>query len=505
MVLSRRWNRNRILPFAVVVTLSLLVPMPVWAQLELEVAYESLGFERPVDLQHAGDATGRLFVVEQAGVIRVFATGDDHQAGEETPTASVFLDLRDRVRRQGNEEGLLGLAFHPDFSDNGYLFVNYSASSPRRTVISRFRTEQSSGMADPATERVMLEFRQPFSNHNGGQLAFGPDGYLYIASGDGGSAGDPQGNGQNLATLLGKILRIDVDRDSDDMPYAIPDDNPFVGERTGEDSTAVREEIFALGLRNPWRFSFDPLTGLLWTGDVGQSAFEEVDLILSGGNYGWNAMEGTSCFTPPSGCDSTRFEAPVWEYGRDQGVSVTGGYVYRGRRVPELFGAYVYADWGSGRIWALRQDSQGVATNTELLDTDLNISAFGVDADQGLYICAFDGLIYRFKATATSTAIVQTSRALPDRLSLRQNFPNPFNASTSIGFDLPTAEFVALNIYNLAGQRLRSLSHGHRAAGTHRVSWDGRDDVGHEVATGTYVYRISTERNSEARKLLLLR
>ena len=357
------------------------------AQDVLEPAFPALHFTRPVDLQAPRDDTNRIFVVEQAGVIRVFENRDDVAA------ADVFLDIRDRVRDNGNEEGLLGLAFHPSFARNGYFFVNYTASSPRRTVVSRFALDPTEpSRADPSSEVVFLEFNQPFGNHNGGQIAFGPDGYLYIATGDGGSAGDPLRNGQNPNTLLGAILRIDVDREAGGRRYAIPPDNPFAG-RAG----THREEIYAYGLRNPWRFSFDPETGTLWAGDVGQNAFEEIDIIVRGGNYGWNVREATHCYEPRTNCPDDGLVPPVVEYGRNKGISVTGGYVYRGSRIPEYFGRYFYADYGSGRIWSLSYDGTSVIENTELANTNLNISSFGVDASNELYMCAFDGLIYRFK------------------------------------------------------------------------------------------------------------
>ena len=311
-------------------------------------------------MQHAGDGSNRLFVVEQAGVIRVFANN------AATTSASVFLDITGPVNNAGNEEGLLGLAFHPDYESNGYFYVNYTAASPRRTVIARYQVSASdSNAADPTSGKVLLEYAQPFENHNGGQIAFGPDdGYLYIASGDGGSGGDPQGNGQNLRTLLGKILRLDVDTPTGNRQYGIPPTNPFANNTAG-----YREEIFAYGLRNPWRISFDPPTGRLWTGDVGQGRLEEVDIIASGANYGWNRMEGNVCY--PSGntsCDMTGLSQPVFVYGRSLGASITGGYVYRGNTVPRLAGAYVFADFISGRIWSLH-DKGGSWADTLRLDT----------------------------------------------------------------------------------------------------------------------------------------
>jgi len=353
---------------------------------ELVEAFPNLSFERPVDLQIAPDQSNRLFVVEQRGVISVFE--NQHQTSKST-----FLDINARIDDKRNEEGLLGLAFHPNYASNGYFFVNYTATGPDRTVISRFKVDPADvSQALPDSEQVFLEFDQPHSNHNGGQVVFGPDGYLYIATGDGGSGGDPDGHGQNLKTLLGAILRIDVDQPSPGKVYTIPADNPFVGNTSG-----YREEIYAYGLRNPWRMSFDAQTGELWAGDVGQNAFEEIDIIEKGGNYGWNIMEGLHCFGS-SDCDQANLIDPVWEYAQSDGDrSVTGGFVYRGNAIPELQGKYVYGDYVSGRIWTLEGNQASNAENNLLMDTSLSIAAFGVDANQELYVCAFNDKIYKFE------------------------------------------------------------------------------------------------------------
>lgn len=348
----------------------------------VEGAFPELSFDRPLDLQHPGDGSNRLFVVEQHGVIKVFENESS------TTEASVFLDITDRVT-SGGERGLLGLAFHPDYESNGYFYVNYTTGD-LRTVVSRFEVDSSNpDQAIKQSEIEIISFEQPYGNHNGGQLQFGPDGYLYIATGDGGSGGDPQGNAQDRSTLFGNILRIDVNGMEDGHNYAIPPDNPFVGNTEG-----FREEIFAYGLRNPWRFSFDAQEGTLWAGDVGQGAYEEIDIIKSGQNYGWNIMEGSSCYESDN-CDQSDLTLPVIDYGRDQGQSVTGGYVYRGPTLGGLTGWYVYADFVSGRIWALDASNPDNPENIELLNTDLSISSFGVDANNELYICAFDGNIYR--------------------------------------------------------------------------------------------------------------
>lgn len=356
---------------------------------EVEPAFPNLSFSRPLYLDHAGDGSDRLFVVEQSGIIQVF------ENNASTSNRSVFLDIQDRVDDSGNEEGLLGLAFHPDYANNGFFYVNYTADN--QTIISRFEVSGSNpDQADSGSETVILTYNQPFSNHNGGHLAFGPDGYLYIASGDGGSGGDPDENAQNLKTLLGNILRIDVDGSENGNNYAIPPDNPFAGNSEG-----FREEIFAYGLRNPWRFSFDSENGDLLAGDVGQSELEEIDIIVNGGNYGWNTFEGTACFDPDPelDCESTDVEFPIWEYGQDGSQSVTGGYVYRGPALGELTGTYIYADFITGRIWGLDISDPDNPSNTELIDSELNISSFGTDADDELYICSFDGQIYRLLET----------------------------------------------------------------------------------------------------------
>lgn len=350
----------------------------------VEQAFPSLSFARMTNLTHAGDGSERLFVALQPGVVMAFVNDPG------TAQATTFLDIRARVSDQGNEEGLLGIAFDPHYAANGYFYLYYSAAEPRRSVLSRFLAPPGSAAGDPSSERILLEIPQPFANHNGGQLAFGPDGYLYVGVGDGGSAGDPLGNGQNKSTLLGTILRLDVGVVDGKGSYGIPEDNPFLGS-PGQ----ARPEIWAYGLRNPWRFSFDPETGALWAADVGQNRYEEVDLIEPGRNYGWNVTEGTSCFSPRTGCSREGLEEPVATYGRADGCSVTGGYVYRGSRLPSLYGAYVYGDYCSGRIWALRFDGGAVIEHVELVDSALRISSFGVDGSDELYLLSFDGKIYR--------------------------------------------------------------------------------------------------------------
>ena len=356
------------------------------SRLAVEEAFPELSMRRMTALAFPEDGGERLYVALQAGIVEAFS--EDPAVGD----AQNFLDIRERVNDRSNEEGLLGLAFDPSYSENGYLYVYYTASDPKRSVVSRFEADLGrTDVADPSSEIVILEVPQPFSNHNGGQIAFGPDGFLYVALGDGGSSGDPDGNGQNTETLLGSILRIDVAGLDVTGSYSVPRDNPFVGQGSG-----ARQEIWAYGLRNPWRFSFDSLTGDLWAADVGQNRFEEVDLIKPGRNYGWTVMEGYECFNPSTGCGEADLEPPVAVYSHEEGCSVTGGYVYRGQRLPSLYGAYVYGDFCSGKIWALRYDGAQVTEHIEVAETDLSISSFGQGREGEMYILSFDGRIYRF-------------------------------------------------------------------------------------------------------------
>ena len=342
------------------------------------------GLDQPVDLQAPPGDHARLFVVEQPGRIRIVRNG---------AVAATFLDIVGRVG-SGGERGLLGLAFHPRYAENGRFFVNYTDRAGD-THISEFRAQPpASDSADPASERPLLFVAQPFPNHNGGGLAFGNDGKLYIALGDGGSGGDPLGNGQDLGTPLGKILRVDVDAGA---PFAVPADNPFVS------TPGAFPAIWAYGLRNPWRISFDRASGDLMIGDVGQGAFEEVDVGLAsrrgGENYGWNVMEGNHCFDPPAGCSSAGLTLPVVEYSHGDGCSITGGYVYRGCRMPGYQGTYFYGDYCTALVRSFRFQNGAAADQrdwTSALSRGVDaISSFGVDADGEIYIVDHTGEIYR--------------------------------------------------------------------------------------------------------------
>jgi glucose/arabinose dehydrogenase len=353
------------------------------------------GLQNPVDIANARDGSGRLFIVEQSGRIRVTKNG------QLTPTP--FLDLTALVQF-GGEQGLLGLAFHPEFRDNGLFFVNYTRRDDGATVVARYRVSVNDpDRADPASAVQLLLIPQPFVNHNGGALKFGPDGYLYVATGDGGSANDPGNRAQNTFEWLGKLLRIDVDRGA---PYAIPPDNPFASGSSG------RPEVWVYGLRNPWRIAFDRQTGDLYIADVGQDAVEEVDFVPAaagaGANFGWHVMEGSRCTALGGGpaCGSSLFTNPVIEYTHAFGCSIIGGSVYRGTQIAALFGRYVYGDLCSGTMWSAARNVNGVWTTRQELATGFAITTFGEDEAGELYLAnANDGTVYRIAADATTNSV----------------------------------------------------------------------------------------------------
>jgi len=345
---------------------------------------------RPILLTNPGDGTNRVVVPTQQGILYLLPNE------QSAKSADVFLNIEDKVayNDKTNEEGFLGLAFHPKYRDNGQFFVFYTnKNKPHQNVIARYRVSKADpNKADPASEEILLVLDKPFWNHDGGTIAFGPDGYLYIAIGDGGLANDPQKNGQKLSTLLGKILRIDVDKPGKDRPYSVPADNPFV------DNKDARPEIWAYGLRNVWRLAFDPKTGALWAGDVGQDRWEEIDLIVKGGNYGWSIREGKHPFIKKNATEPEVAEAPknaidpIFDYDHELGKSITGGVVYRGKNIPELDGAYLYADYVSGKLWALWYDADKkiVTANREIpLPKSIPVMSFGEDEKGEVYFTTY--------------------------------------------------------------------------------------------------------------------
>jgi glucose/arabinose dehydrogenase len=444
------------------------------AQYTPQNAFPNLSFTSPVFLTHSGDSTDRIFVVEQAGKIKVF------QNSQSVSSAKEFLDITDIVY-SGGELGLLGLTFHPDYQNNGYFYVNYTydSGSDFYTRIARYQVTSNPDSADKNSELQILDFLQPFGNHNGGWIGFGPnDGYLYIANGDGGSGGDPQNYAQRINTLLGKILRIDVDGGT---PYAIPPTNPFV------DSTnvQVRKEIYAWGMRNPWRCSFDPVTGWLLAGDVGQGSWEEIDLIENGKNYGWRCYEGNHEFMMTN-CNYPEYIFPIWEYSSNSGseCSITGGYIYRGENVPQLQGKYIYGDYCSNKIWALTYDEINPPSTQLLFTSSGGLTSFGVDQNQELYWTSFNGNIYRFTPTVTS---VDNEINLND-YKLEQNYPNPFNPSTVIRYNISEDSDVSIKIYDALGNQIDSIVSGTVQKGFHQKTWNAEG-----LASGVYYVKMNAK------------
>jgi glucose/arabinose dehydrogenase len=354
--------------------------MPDAGAVEWRVVVSEL--ENPVLVTSAGDGSGRLFVVEKVGIIRVIQNGD--------LLTTPFLDIRDRIGSRSSEQGLLGLAFHPGYAENGRFFLNYTDTSGD-TIIARYLVSAvDANQAEPSSETRLLKIDQPYANHNGGVVAFGKDGYLYLGLGDGGSAGDPQNLAQSLQTLLGKILRIDVDSDE---PYAVPPENSF--------SPGQLAEIWAYGLRNPWRFSFDRVTGDLFMGDVGQNQWEEINFLPAGSpagaNFGWKYNEGTHPYSPDTPPAEIQLTPPVFEYSHALGCSVTGGVVYRGEKLPDWNGVYLFSDFCSGTIWGLFQDAQGQWVDQVLFTNQGQISSFGEDDQGEVYVIDYNGRILRLE------------------------------------------------------------------------------------------------------------
>lgn len=363
-------------------------------QIALQRVFPMLSFSAPVAMLQAPGDSSRWFVVEKQGIVRVFDNDPN------VTVSSVFVDIAARVDSSFSESGLLGMAFHPDFASNGQVYLSYTSSgAPLVSNVARFDSGDGGVTLNPLGEIPIMTVLQDSANHNGGNIAFGPDGYLYAGWGDGGGGGDPLNRAQDLSNLPGSITRIDIDTGN---PYAIPTNNPFAGAALCQDGFAIGgancPEIYAWGLRNPWRWSFDSLTGNLWLGDVGQGSWEEIDLIERSMNYGWREREGAHCFNPSSGC-GTNFVDPITEYGRSDGNSVTGGYVYRGSAIAALQGHYVYGDFGSGRVWSIPAASTQGTAGVELLASGLNIASFAEDHDGELYLLHYGaGEIYQVVA-----------------------------------------------------------------------------------------------------------
>ena len=350
----------------------------------------------------APDNSKRIFVIEQPGRIKVFKDSGVVTLAD----TSTFLDLSDKAQF-GSESGLLGMAFHPDFAQNGFVYVDYTRKNPLTTVISRFKLmDGNPNKLDRATEKILMEVPQPYSNHNAGSIIFGDDGYLYITLGDGGPGGDPSNRSQNKKVLLGKILRVDVNTPIEDSAYLIPPTNPFATNTLG-----WMREIYATGVRNPWKISKDPMGSTIWMADVGQGAYEEVDTLRLGANYGWKVTEGFAAYSACGSCDTSNYEKPILDYPRSQGNSITGGFVYRGTQLPRLYGAYIYGDYGSRKVWALKRNPDGTFTNELLFTATAALSSFGLDNENEIYVVGYStsaGKLNKLRC-GPATPVVTTS------------------------------------------------------------------------------------------------
>ncbi len=462
-------------------------------------AFPNLAFNKALHLTHAGDCTNRIFVVTQTGLIYVFPNDSNVMVSQ----MKMFLNVSNKISSSNGEEGLLGLAFHPEYNSNGYIYINYTASSPFRTIISRYRVSVGNpDKIDSLSEYKILEINQPYFNHNGGTVMFGQDGFLYIGMGDGGASGDPNNNAQNLQSLLGKMLRINVNDTTPTKRYVIPSTNPF-----HNNPSAGKEEIYAWGFRNPWKFSQDNVTGLIYVGDVGETSWEEVNILENGRNYGWKVMEGFSCFNPPTGCDTAGKKLPIKSYSHPAGdCSITGGYVYRGYRRPELRGAYIYGDYCSSRIWMLRYNNGVVTSDSLLTQKSFYLTSFGIDQYKELYFIASaaEGKIWRFNKSPNSIGINETGVTV-NGYELFQNYPNPFNPNTVISYYVPATGAVTLRVFDINGKEVRTLVNENQSSGRYSVNFNGIDYNGNLLPSGVYFYSLVSGKFSETRKMLMVR
>lgn len=473
----------------------LFCAVSVFSQYTSVDAFPNLSFISPTEIISPPDSTNRMFVMEKSGRVLVFPNNSG------VTQAKTFLVINDDVT-QTTYQGAFSIAFHPDFINNRFFYVYYT-KNPLATLeykVVRYTVSPSNpDSALPGSAYTIITQSAPSSNHTGGRITFGSDGYLYIGWGDGspGSGGDPNNNAQNKSSLLGKILRIDVNSTSGGNNYSIPPSNPFFGNPNG-----WREEIYAYGLRNPWKFSFDTPTGRLWAGDVGQVQREEIDIITIGGNYGWRRKEGTLCFNPSSNCDTAGLTAPLYEYPHSSGVSITGGCVYRGSQMPGLAGKYIYSDWSNGNIWALTWDGVNPPTNAVLFDSPHSIVSFGTDAAKNIYYIHYNstaGKIYKI-IDPSFNGITTIGNEIPAEFSLKQNYPNPFNPETKIRFDVAVSSHVKLTVYDVTGKIAASLVDNDLPPAGYEISFDGSG-----LSSGMYFYKLETAGFTEVKKMILIK
>ena len=454
----------------------------------LERAFTDLKFELPLGIRFADDGRDEMYVAEYGGRVKVVP--NDPAAD----TATVFLDLSERIATAPPGE-FFAIEFHPDYAENGTFFVRYKLQNPERTVLSRFQRSASNPLeADPESEVVLLEIETPgnANNHHGGDLAFGPDGYLYVALGDGGTQFDQAGNAQDRTKLLGKVLRLDVDNPAGGLNYGLPPDNPFVGNEEG-----WREEVWATGLRNPWRMTIDRETGEVWLGDVGENDWEEVNRIEAGANYGWPIMEGPECAPfGPATCEQEGLILPVWAYPREVGGSITGGYVYRGDSIPELYGHYIFADFNTKDVWSVDIENPETARRLvrELWD---NVTTFGEGPDGELYLSAFfSGRVYRLLPPPPTDA-----EGGPAAVALRLDvYPNPIRSGATVAFGVGASGPARLALFDVLGREVGVLFDGVVVGDGERVRLGTRG-----LAPGLYVLRLEAGGTTGTRKVIVTR
>lgn len=476
----------------------------LYSQYAIREAFPNLTFAYPTEMVIPPDTTDRIFVLEKRGKIILF---NNSQSVSATKT---FLDITDRVTADFYA-GLFGIAFHPAYSSNGYFYVYYMSGSGAGLTLKLSRFTRSGSNPDSAlsnSELNLISLPAPSSNHNGSVIRFGADGYLYFAFGDSspGSGGDPNNKAQNLSEMFGKMHRINVDSASGGRNYSIPPANPFY-----QNSSGYKEEIYSYGFRNIWKFSFDNTTGKLWLADVGQTRWEEINIVESGKNYGWRRKEGLVCYNPSSNCDTAGFTPtdPLFVYGHTSGnASICGGYVYRGSQMPGLFGKYIYGDYTSGRIWALTWDGINPPSNQQLFDTPYGVVSFGEDKLKNIYFIHFNataGKIYKI-IDSTISSSAQINNIFPSKFYLYNNYPNPFNPSTLIKYSVPGLSKVNLTVYDVTGKAVITLINTFQPAGEYSIVWNGKDAFGNNFPSGAYFYNLNAGDNfSETKRMVLVK
>ncbi|HMS35036.1 MAG TPA: PQQ-dependent sugar dehydrogenase [Ignavibacteria bacterium] len=468
-----------------------------YSQYLIKDAFPNLTFAYPIEMVTPGDGTNRLFLLEKGGKVIVFENNTN------VTTKKTFLDITDRVS-QYFYAGLFGIAFHPDYESNRYFYLYYMSGTGATLTLHLSRFTASATNPDSALKESELDILTapcPSSNHNGSVIKFGPDGYLYFAFGDSspGSGGDPENKAQNRAQLFGKVHRINIDSASGGRNYSIPATNPYY-----QNTSGFREEIFAYGFRNIWKFNFDQVTGKLWLADVGQVSWEEIDIVEAGKNYGWRRKEGFVCYNPSVNCDTSGFTPtdPLYAYSHSVGSSIAGGYVYRGSKMPGLYGKYIYADYTSGRIWALSWDGINPPANTELFDTPYGVVSFAEDTAKNLYFIHFvasAGKVYKI-IDSTVTTSDPLNESVPSDYKLYQNYPNPFNPVTHLGFGISKLGYVSLKVFDVLGNEIKTLINEIKPAGYYDAEFNGSN-----LPSGIYYYRIEAGEFIETRKMILLK